>query len=283
MKSTLSIYLILFLIIVSGCCQVDSTCNFNMGDGLSSTDVENVSAVKVDDMAGEQDDDSLEGIWEATIDHTKQLTLELKDGRMTGELVDPTNDTYNDGNVTLINGVYEFTDDNTIVTDFSAWNVGTDTVSEMSTKLVLKRPKDDIDRFSIRFDTNDNDTKVFDQAGGESDDFELVELVSMDTTDIHPYDMDGDGVVDDIDEFDDDPNEWKDTDKDGVGDNSDVFPENAAETKDTDNDGIGDNADIDPLDPNIGDIEPENPTDPEISDGNDNGDSGGCFIISLFS
>ena len=71
-------------------------------------------------------------------------------------------------------------------------------------------------------------------------------------------DTDGDGVVDGLDAFPNDPSEIKDTDYDGIGNNTDpdddndgvldqfdVFSENAAESRDIDNDGIGNNEDID--------------------------------------
>lgn len=56
-------------------------------------------------------------------------------------------------------------------------------------------------------------------------------------------DGDGDGVDDLIDEFLDDITEWRDTDADGVGDNADAFPFDAEEQFDSDGDGVGDNAD----------------------------------------
>ena len=71
-------------------------------------------------------------------------------------------------------------------------------------------------------------------------------------------DRDDDGFVDPVDEFPDDPAEWRDTDQDGignradsdddndgVGDASDAFPFNASESVDTDADGVGNNADLD--------------------------------------
>lgn len=61
-------------------------------------------------------------------------------------------------------------------------------------------------------------------------------------------DTDGDGYNDDVDEFPDDPFEWKDSDKDEVGDNSDKFPYNRYEQYDSDNDGIGNNEDKFPYD-----------------------------------
>ena len=59
-----------------------------------------------------------------------------------------------------------------------------------------------------------------------------------------PADSDGDGVLDEEDEFPDDPDEVADTDGDGVGDNEDVFPLDANESADSDGDGIGDNAEL---------------------------------------
>ncbi|MFW3145187.1 MAG: hypothetical protein ACMUIE_00060 [Thermoplasmatota archaeon] len=46
-----------------------------------------------------------------------------------------------------------------------------------------------------------------------------------------------------IDMFPSDPTEWNDSDGDGVGNNSDKFPEDPSEWNDTDGDGIGDNSD----------------------------------------
>ncbi|MBT4407943.1 MAG: hypothetical protein HOC79_08755, partial [Euryarchaeota archaeon] len=64
-------------------------------------------------------------------------------------------------------------------------------------------------------------------------------------------DSDGDGVGDNADDFPDDENETTDSDGDGVGNNSDAFPEDANETADSDGDGVGDNADINPEDPEV--------------------------------
>ncbi|NRA60990.1 MAG: collagenase [Psychrobium sp.] len=63
-----------------------------------------------------------------------------------------------------------------------------------------------------------------------------------------PVDSDGDGVVDSVDMFPNDPTEWLDTDGDGVGDNQDMFPNDSTEWLDTDGDGVGDNADPYPTD-----------------------------------
>jgi len=71
-------------------------------------------------------------------------------------------------------------------------------------------------------------------------------------------DLDGDGVVDAVDVFPNDPSESADFDNDGIGDNADTdddndgvsddqdqMPFNAAETTDSDADGIGNNLDTD--------------------------------------
>ena len=63
-------------------------------------------------------------------------------------------------------------------------------------------------------------------------------------------DSDGDGVGDNADAFDNDPNETVDTDGDGTGDNADAFPNDETETADADGDGVGDNADAFNNDPN---------------------------------
>jgi hypothetical protein len=78
---------------------------------------------------------------------------------------------------------------------------------------------------------------------------------------INSLDTDGDGIIDELDNDDDNdgvedtqdpfpnnPFEVADSDGDGVGDNSDLFPFDALESRDTDNDGYGDNQDVFPLD-----------------------------------
>lgn len=62
-------------------------------------------------------------------------------------------------------------------------------------------------------------------------------------------DTDGDGYIDSLDAFPNDPTEWKDSDGDGVGDNTDAFPFDPTEWQDSDGDGVGDNADAFPFDP----------------------------------
>jgi hypothetical protein len=88
-------------------------------------------------------------------------------------------------------------------------------------------------------------------------------------------DSDGDGVVDTVDAFPNDPSETTDTDGDGVGDNADAFPSDATETLDSDGDGVGDNADAFPNDASetldtdgdgVGDNADAYPNDPERSE-----------------
>ena len=72
-------------------------------------------------------------------------------------------------------------------------------------------------------------------------------------------DTDGDGVLDWMDAFPNDANEWEDLDGDGIGNNADSdddgdtcddqmdwAPLNSSECFDTDGDGIGDNSDLEP-------------------------------------
>lgn len=84
-----------------------------------------------------------------------------------------------------------------------------------------------------------------------------------------PADTDGDGVVDDVDHFPDDPDETTDTDDNGVGDNADP---------DDDGDGVLDDDDADPLDPNVGGENSNgnaNGNDNSNSNGNSNDNGGG--------
>ena len=67
-------------------------------------------------------------------------------------------------------------------------------------------------------------------------------------TDLYDQDTDGDGIIDGIDKFPLDPDEWLDSDLDGCGDNSDEFPYDDTECQDTDGDGYGDNYDRFPND-----------------------------------
>ena len=102
-------------------------------------------------------------------------------------------------------------------------------------------------------------------------------------------DSDGDGVVDALDAFPNDPTEWLDTDSDGIGDNADTdddgdgvldvddaFPTDSSEWIDTDNDGIGNNTDDDDDGDSILDWSDNCPVhvnpDQLDSDGDGNGD-----------
>ena len=76
-------------------------------------------------------------------------------------------------------------------------------------------------------------------------------------------DGDGDGVVDDYDEFDNDSSEWEDSDGDGVGDNSDEYPEDSTRVGDSDGDGVDD----------MDDDFPSDPTESKDSDGDGLGDN----------
>jgi PKD repeat protein len=109
-----------------------------------------------------------------------------------------------------------------------------------------------------------------------------------------PTDTDGDGYIDDEDDFPYDPTQWLDTDGDGYGDNKDgtkpdLFPNDPDEWGDTDGDGYGDNEDEFPDDPDEwvdtdgdgkGDNGDEFPSDPdewEDTDGDGKGDNGDDF------
>ena len=87
---------------------------------------------------------------------------------------------------------------------------------------------------------------------------ETNELMWSDEFDSQPQDSDNDGVIDDEDDFPNDPSETIDTDNDGIGNNADTdddgdgvadthdaFPLDNTESLDTDQDGIGNNTDND--------------------------------------
>ncbi|MGF1778329.1 LamG-like jellyroll fold domain-containing protein [Vibrio nomapromontoriensis] len=91
-------------------------------------------------------------------------------------------------------------------------------------------------------------------------------------------DSDGDGYIDIIDAFPDDPYEWLDSDGDGIGNNADTdddndgtpdsidaFPLDPTEDTDTDGDGIGNNADPDDDGDGVLDDDDEFPLDPNHS------------------
>ena len=99
-------------------------------------------------------------------------------------------------------------------------------------------------------------------------------------------DDDGDGVDDDVDAFPRDPSESVDTDGDGVGNNADsdddndgvsdgedAFPLDPDESVDTDGDGVGNNADTDDDGDGISDVDDIYPLDPigPWTDTNENG------------
>ena len=70
--------------------------------------------------------------------------------------------------------------------------------------------------------------------------------VDMDGCSASQRDSDGDGFMDDVDAFPNDPSQWYDSDGDGYGDNpngtnADVFPNDPTQWSDLDGDGFGDN------------------------------------------
>lgn len=98
-------------------------------------------------------------------------------------------------------------------------------------------------------------------------------------------DDDNDSVLDEDDAFPIDPNEWLDSDGDGVGDNGDAFAFDPSEWLDTDLDGIGNNADSD--DDNDGylddqDVFPLDPNEWADSDGDGYGDNSDQFPLDPF-
>ncbi len=65
-------------------------------------------------------------------------------------------------------------------------------------------------------------------------------------------DTDGDGHRDPVDDFPQDPNDWKDSDKDGIGDNAEIDIGTNPHNSDSDGDNYSDGIDLDPLNDTIG-------------------------------
>jgi hypothetical protein len=117
----------------------------------------------------------------------------------------------------------------------------------------------------------------------------LINAVNLYVPPVNPSDTDGDGVINNIDAFPNDPTEWDDTDADGIGNNADpdddndtvpdatdAFPLDPTESKDTDGDGIGDNTDPDGDNDYVPDVEdafPANPAEWDDTDGDGIGDN----------
>jgi hypothetical protein len=86
-------------------------------------------------------------------------------------------------------------------------------------------------------------------------------------------DTDGDGYLDEVDAFSNNPTQWNDTDGDGYGDNPsgsnpDAFPNDSTQWLDTDGDGYGDNQSG-----NNPDVYPNDPTQWMDTDGDGYGDN----------
>ncbi|MCR9093103.1 MAG: hypothetical protein NXI30_02690 [bacterium] len=92
-------------------------------------------------------------------------------------------------------------------------------------------------------------------------------------------DRDSDGIADVVDDFPDDPLEWRDTDKDGIGDKADpdddgdgildaddLFPRHVSTPEDADGDGVVDGEDADDDNDGILDDDDDYPTDPRFYD-----------------
>ncbi len=130
---------------------------------------------------------------------------------------------------------------------------------------------------------------------GDSQDMDADGDGILNEDDEFPFDTDNDGmpnredldddndlVVDSEDAFPNDPTESSDVDNDGVGDNADEFDDDPNEAFDTDRDGIGNNADTD--DDNDGyldaeDVFPLDPTEWLDSDGDGFGDNTDQFPL----
>lgn len=90
---------------------------------------------------------------------------------------------------------------------------------------------------------NEDIKAILDTVSDDQSPQEIEDDLSSKDAPVKKPDADGDGVHDDLDAFDDDPNEWVDEDDDGLGDNlADEYP------NDTDNDGYNNDVDQYPTD-----------------------------------
>ena len=123
--------------------------------------------------------------------------------------------------------------------------------------------------------TNTPSTASFMECGFSYCDLEhmIYKLVDYNVPINGSLDSDGDGVIDEEDEFPNDANETHDDDNDGVGNNTDAFPQDGNETHDDDGDGVGNNTDAFPQDANesmdtdgdgVGDNEDVEPDNPDV-------------------
>jgi hypothetical protein len=163
---------------------------------------------------------------------------------------------------------YEATDDDQ---DTLIWSLDTNTswLSIQSSSGILSGTPEssDIGSFWIRVSVSDG------KGGSDVADFTLEVLPDNDgdgIADDEDSDDDNDGYLDDIDEFPEDGDEWKDTDSDGIGDNAD---------DDDDDDEIVDDEDDFPLDPAAstdtdGDGKPD-----DWNEGYDEGDSTTDLVV----
>ena len=137
---------------------------------------------------------------------------------------DNSNDHDNDGCTDSV----DLDDDNDLIPD----------VDDNCPRGLIGQHENDLDSDGCR-DSEDQDI-----------DGDLLDNIGEDEigTDKFDEDTDGDGIIDGLDKFPLDPNEWSDGDGDGCGDNSDEFPYDDTECVDSDGDGYGDNYDRFPQD-----------------------------------
>jgi len=124
------------------------------------------------------------------------------------------------------------------------------------------------------FDDSDASEDIDGDGMTNLEEAQVGRLVHIKDTDEY-NDSDGDGVLDEFDDFPNNPEEFVDSDKDGIGNNADTdddndgvedsedaFPLDASESVDTDGDGIGNNADTDDDNDGVADSEDAFPFDP---------------------
>ena len=185
-------------------------------------------------------------------------------------------DTDDDGDSVLdVNDAFPLDNSESIDTDSDGIgnNADTDDDNDGISDALDMFPLDNSEWVDTDADGVGNNADTDDDNDGIPDTQEIED--GTDPLDANSLDTDRDGVIDSLDLFPLDSNEWSDSDSDGIGnnadtdddndgveDNVDAFPLDSSETVDTDLDGIGNNADIDDDGDGTNDVDDAYPLNP---------------------